>query len=82
LLGGSPAPAPTAAVAPAPPASAPAPAPPAPSGDTMLSKQATTAPIAFTGLFFSTFFGGNSAQYATPRDQYVWFKDFGIAIVG
>jgi len=27
----------------------------------------------------STFFGGHNPQYATPRDQYVWFKDFAIS---
>ncbi|PFH53568.1 polysaccharide lyase family 14 protein [Amanita thiersii Skay4041] len=35
-------------------------------------------PTGFVGLFFSTFFGGNGAQYATPRDQLTWFKDFQI----
>ncbi|KAL5528888.1 hypothetical protein ACEPAG_4862 [Sanghuangporus baumii] len=37
-------------------------------------------PIRFSGLFFSTFFGGSSEEYATPRDQYTWFKDFAITI--
>ncbi|KAI5118330.1 hypothetical protein M0805_006612 [Coniferiporia weirii] len=37
-------------------------------------------PITFTGLFFSTFFGGNSEEYATPTDQYTWFKDFAITV--
>lgn len=27
----------------------------------------------------STFFGGHDEKYATPKDQYVWFKDFGLA---
>ncbi|KAF9464529.1 hypothetical protein BDZ94DRAFT_1281921 [Collybia nuda] len=27
----------------------------------------------------STFFGGHDPKYATPRDQYVWFKDFAIS---
>jgi len=35
--------------------------------------------VNFVGLFFSTFFGGHDDKYATPRDQYVWFKDFAIA---
>ncbi|KJA21033.1 polysaccharide lyase family 14 protein [Hypholoma sublateritium FD-334 SS-4] len=26
-----------------------------------------------------TFFGGHEPEYATPRDQYVWFKDFALA---
>ncbi|KAJ7144954.1 polysaccharide lyase family 14 protein [Mycena crocata] len=34
--------------------------------------------VGFIGIFFSTFFGGHGPQYATPRDQYVWFKDFGV----
>jgi hypothetical protein len=38
-------------------------------------------PPSFTGLFFSTFFGGHGETYATPRDQYTWFKDFNISIV-
>ncbi|EJD06234.1 polysaccharide lyase family 14 protein, partial [Fomitiporia mediterranea MF3/22] len=28
----------------------------------------------------STFFGGNSKDFATPKDQYTWFKDFAITI--
>ncbi|KAJ6630242.1 hypothetical protein B0H10DRAFT_978302 [Mycena sp. CBHHK59/15] len=35
-------------------------------------------PVGFLGIFFSTFFGGHEADYATPKDQYVWFKDFGL----
>ncbi|KAF8801407.1 polysaccharide lyase family 14 protein [Phlegmacium glaucopus] len=27
----------------------------------------------------TTFFGGHSDKYATPRDQYIWFKDFALA---
>jgi hypothetical protein len=37
--------------------------------------------IGFAGIFFSTFFGGHDDKYATPRDQYVWFKDFALAYV-
>ncbi|KZT37219.1 hypothetical protein SISSUDRAFT_1048759 [Sistotremastrum suecicum HHB10207 ss-3] len=37
-------------------------------------------PITFSGLFFSTFFGGHESEYATPKDQYTWFKDFAISI--
>lgn len=37
--------------------------------------------IGFAGIFFSTFFGGHADKYATPRDQYVWFKDFALAYV-
>ncbi|KAF6758226.1 hypothetical protein DFP72DRAFT_1064945 [Ephemerocybe angulata] len=35
--------------------------------------------IGFLGIFFSTFFGGHDEKYATPRDQYVWFKDFAMS---
>ncbi|KAI0078973.1 hypothetical protein K474DRAFT_748854 [Panus rudis PR-1116 ss-1] len=38
------------------------------------------APVGFTGLFFSTFFGGHELEYATPVDQCTWFKDFSMAI--
>ncbi|KAF9559570.1 hypothetical protein CPC08DRAFT_743050 [Agrocybe pediades] len=27
-----------------------------------------------------TFFGGHEPQYATPEDQYVWFKDFALTV--
>ncbi|KAF8162746.1 polysaccharide lyase family 14 protein, partial [Crassisporium funariophilum] len=27
----------------------------------------------------STFFGGHDVKYATPKDQYIWFKDFALA---
>ncbi|KAJ6606190.1 hypothetical protein DFH09DRAFT_1386815 [Mycena vulgaris] len=39
-----------------------------------------TDPIGFIGIFFSTFFGGHGPAYATPRDQYVWFKDFELVV--
>jgi len=39
-----------------------------------------TVPIGFVGIFFSTFFGGHGAAYTTPRDQYVWFKDFALVL--
>ncbi|TDL20236.1 hypothetical protein BD410DRAFT_791353 [Rickenella mellea] len=37
-------------------------------------------PIGFSGLFFSTFFGGSSEDWATPTDQHTWFKDFVMAV--
>ncbi|KAM5542764.1 hypothetical protein V8D89_003725 [Ganoderma adspersum] len=37
-------------------------------------------PVGFSGLFFSTFFGGHEKKYATPRDQFTWFKDFAMTI--
>ncbi|KAA1477690.1 hypothetical protein DENSPDRAFT_787000 [Dentipellis sp. KUC8613] len=36
--------------------------------------------IGFSGIFFSTFFGGHDPQYATPKDQYTWFKGFTLKI--
>ncbi|KAI0373200.1 hypothetical protein BV20DRAFT_797237 [Pilatotrama ljubarskyi] len=41
---------------------------------------ASPTPIGFTGLFFSTFFGGHEAKYATPKDQFTWFKDFAMTV--
>ncbi|PVG02630.1 hypothetical protein CPB86DRAFT_531402 [Serendipita vermifera] len=38
--------------------------------------------IGFTGIFFSTFFGGSTPDWASPRDQYVLFKDFRLEING
>ncbi|KAF8321780.1 hypothetical protein DL93DRAFT_2163364 [Clavulina sp. PMI_390] len=34
----------------------------------------------FTGIFFSTFFGGHDPTWETPKDQYMWFKGFGLEI--
>ncbi len=28
----------------------------------------------------STFFGGHDEGWATPKDQFVWFKDFELSI--
>jgi hypothetical protein len=28
----------------------------------------------------STFFGGHHKDFATPKDQFVWFKDFSLYI--
>ena len=36
--------------------------------------------IGFIGLFFSTFFGGHTADWASPKDQYTYFRDFGMWI--
>ncbi|KAG8217141.1 hypothetical protein J3R82DRAFT_5200 [Butyriboletus roseoflavus] len=40
--------------------------------------EGVSQPAEFLGLFFSTFFGGHGKQYATPKEQYTWFKDFAI----
>jgi hypothetical protein len=34
----------------------------------------------FTGIFFSTFFGGHDPSWATPKDQYMWFKGFTMTV--
>ncbi|QRV86810.1 polysaccharide lyase family 14 protein [Ceratobasidium sp. AG-Ba] len=34
----------------------------------------------FSGIFFSTFFGGHEQHFATPKDQKVWFKDFKLVV--
>ncbi|WVF71346.1 hypothetical protein IAT40_006149 [Kwoniella sp. CBS 6097] len=34
--------------------------------------------VGFTGLFFSTFFGGHTSDWASPKDQYSYFKDFKV----
>ncbi len=39
----------------------------------------TTAGLRIEGLFFSTFFGGGDASWATPRDQYADFAGFELA---
>lgn len=44
------------------------------------SGQSTEAAFGFTGIFFSTFFGGHDPTWATPADQHVWFKDFALQI--
>ncbi|KAI0737966.1 hypothetical protein C8Q80DRAFT_289331 [Daedaleopsis nitida] len=36
--------------------------------------------VGFVGLFFSTFFGGHESRFATPKDQFSWFKDFAMTI--
>ena len=40
----------------------------------------TTPSLRIEGLFFSTFFGGGDASWATPRDQYADFAGFELAI--
>ncbi|KAF7441236.1 hypothetical protein PC9H_001585 [Pleurotus ostreatus] len=49
-------------------------------GPMLLAGQADSSePVGFIGLFFSTFFGGHEQKFATPRDQYAWFKDFSMS---
>ncbi|KAG6907515.1 hypothetical protein DXG01_008604 [Tephrocybe rancida] len=49
--------------------------------DAVISVQshAQDGPVGFKGLFFSSFFGGHEPRYATPTDQYVWFKGFSMS---
>jgi hypothetical protein len=35
----------------------------------------------FSGLFFSTFFGGHDRSWESPREQFVWFGRFEMAVV-
>ncbi|KAK0455169.1 uncharacterized protein EV420DRAFT_1336510, partial [Desarmillaria tabescens] len=42
------------------------------------SSEGTPSVAGFIGIFFSTFFGGHEDKYATPKDQYAWFKDFAM----
>ncbi|KAF7359122.1 hypothetical protein MSAN_01253700 [Mycena sanguinolenta] len=46
-----------------------------------IDQAAAQGPVGFIGIFFSTFFGGNGPRYATPRDQYTWFKDFALSCI-
>lgn len=39
----------------------------------------SSADLQIDGLFFSTFFGGGDATWATPRDQYTDFADFTVS---
>ncbi|KAJ3805867.1 hypothetical protein F5876DRAFT_81302 [Lentinula aff. lateritia] len=49
-------------------------------GNTLQGHSTTSdQPPGFIGLFFSTFFGGHEKQYASPKDQLVWFKDFAMS---
>lgn len=34
----------------------------------------------YAHIVSSTFFGGHDEKYATPKDQYTWFKDFAMTI--
>ncbi|KAF8589737.1 polysaccharide lyase family 14 protein [Ramaria rubella] len=46
----------------------------------MESQDSTSKPIGFSGIFFSTFFGGHEQSWASPKDQYTYFKDFGLTV--
>jgi hypothetical protein len=47
-----------------------------------ITKSISNEPVGFAGLFFSTFFGGHDQEYASPREQFTYFKDFEMAILG
>ncbi|KAG0376322.1 hypothetical protein BGX24_007906 [Mortierella sp. AD032] len=40
----------------------------------------TTGMVGFQGLMFSTFFGGNTPQYATPVDTAVFFRNVQLSV--
>ncbi|KAG2073471.1 hypothetical protein BDR04DRAFT_1229992 [Suillus decipiens] len=46
--------------------------------NTITSDSSDEPAVGFIGLFFSTFFGGHGNGWATPKQQYTWFKDFAI----
>ncbi|KAG2748283.1 polysaccharide lyase family 14 protein [Suillus brevipes Sb2] len=48
------------------------------SSNTTTSDSSDKPAVGFVGLFFSTFFGGHGDGWATPKQQYTWFKDFAI----
>lgn len=50
------------------------------SGLSSASKVSTE--ISMADNLLSTFFGGNSEEYASPDDQSTWFKDFSITVNG
>ncbi|TFK66794.1 hypothetical protein BDN72DRAFT_130294 [Pluteus cervinus] len=47
--------------------------------DTTASTPDSTPGVGFRGIFFSSFFGGHGPEWASPKDQYVWFKDFALS---
>ncbi|KAI0682381.1 hypothetical protein BC835DRAFT_1554429 [Cytidiella melzeri] len=49
-------------------------------GGFAVQAQANPEPVGFSGRLFSSFFGGHEEKYASPKDQYTWFKDFAITI--
>lgn len=65
-------------------ASPPAPSPEAASMPPFVSTNILAAgsepAFGFTGIFFSTFFGGHDPSWATPKDQYMWFKGFALTM--
>lgn len=38
----------------------------------------STSALTLDGMMFSTFFGGDTSAWATPGDQYSYFKNFRI----
>lgn len=45
-----------------------------------LAQKVAAGAAGFRGLFFSTFFGGHDQSWESPRDQFVWFSGFEIAV--
>lgn len=48
--------------------------------DTSINFDKVTYSAGFKGIFFSTFFGGNGADWAPPKDEHSYFKDFSVKI--
>ena len=40
----------------------------------------SAAAIGFTGIHVETFFGGGDSSWASPSDQYSYFKDFALEV--
>ncbi|KZO92392.1 polysaccharide lyase family 14 protein [Calocera viscosa TUFC12733] len=37
-------------------------------------------PVGFSGIFFSTFFGGSGPEWETPVETWTWFRDFELVV--
>jgi hypothetical protein len=40
-----------------------------------------SASVKFIGIQFETFFGGSDASWATPTQQFTYYKDFKVTIL-
>lgn len=70
----------TAPSSPTPPVATSPSTPSPPSNLTFLTSSSPEPAFGFTGIFFSTFFGGHDPTWASPADQHVWFKDFALQV--
>ncbi|CDW97208.1 hypothetical protein [Sporisorium scitamineum] len=51
-------------------------------GSTVIYYDQVYYPTTIKGILFSTFFGGATSDWATPVDQYSYFRDFSVRING